>query len=93
MEDGRNQYLDAAVTDALRSISHTLTRRLEVPLGEKDSLAVAAALRSAAGAGVRLGVGEMSASLIESGHDVRVELVLDDVDAWAARYGADEPER
>ncbi len=93
MEDGRNQYLDAAVTDALRSISHTLTERLEVPLGEKDSVAVAAALRSAAGAGVRLGVGEMSASLIERGHDVRVELVLEDVDAWAERYGDDEPGR
>jgi hypothetical protein len=92
VESGRNQYLDAAVTDALRSISHTLTQRLQAQLGERDSLAVAAALRHAALAGVRLGVAEVTASLIEHGHDVRVELVLDDADAWAERYGA-EPER
>jgi hypothetical protein len=80
-------YLDAAVADALRAISHTLTQRLEVELDEKDALAVAAALRGAAAAGVRLGVAELTASLIERGHDVRVELVLDEVDPWSERYG------
>ncbi len=89
MDDERSPYLDAAVTDALRSISHTLARRLEIELGEKDSVAVAAALRGAAAAGVRLGVAEMTASLIERGHDVHVELTLDEVDAWEDRYGAE----
>jgi len=90
MENERPLYLDAAVGDALRAISHTLTERLEVDLGEKDSLAVAAALRGAASAGVRLGVAEMTASLIERGHDVHVELVLDEVDRWQERYGGGE---
>jgi len=80
-------YLDAAVTDALRAISQTLTQRLQATLDERDALAVAAALRAAAAAGVRLGVAEMSASLIERGHDVHVELVLDEVDPWIERYG------
>ena len=89
MDDDRSLYLDAAVTDALRAISHTLTQRLEVELGEQDSVAVAAALRGAAAAGVRLGVAEMTASLIERGHDVHVELMLDDVDVWQDRYGGE----
>jgi hypothetical protein len=87
MEDEPSQYLDAAVNDELRTISQTLSRRLSVELDERDSLAVAAALRAAAGAGVRLGVAEMTASLIERGHDVHVELDLDEHDAWADRYG------
>ncbi len=87
MGDEPSLYLDAAVADALRTISHTLTQRLEVELDEKDALAVAAALRGAAGAGVRLGVAEMTASLIERGHDVHVELVLDEGDPWQERYG------
>lgn len=87
MSDDPSLYLDTAVTEALRSISQTLSRRLEAELSEKDSLAVAAALRDAATAGVRLGVAEMSASLIERGHDVRVELALDEADPWAERYG------
>lgn len=89
MDPEPSLYLDAAVTDALRSISQTLTGRLETDLGESDSLAIAAALRSAAAAGVRLGVAEMTASLIERGHDVHVELVLDDRDPWRERYGDD----
>lgn len=91
MSDEPSLYLDAAVVDALRAISQTLTQRLEVELEEKDALAVAAALRAAATAGVRLGVAEMTASLIERGHDVRVELALDDVDPWRERYGDGEP--
>lgn len=89
MDDEPSIYLDAALTDALRTISHTLTRRLEAELGERDSLAVAAALRAAAASGLRLGVAEMTASLIERGHDVHVELVLDEVDRWSERYGKD----
>ena len=87
MSDEPSQYLDAAVSEALRAISQTLTRRLAANLDERDSLAVAAALRSAAAAGVRLGVAEMTASLIERGHDVHVELELDEHDPWAERYG------
>ncbi len=88
MPDDPSRYLDTAITEALRSISQTLSRRLEADLDDKDSLAVAAALRGAATAGVRLGVAEMSASLIERGHDVRVEVSLDDSDPWEERYGA-----
>jgi len=87
MHDDPPVYLDAALSDALRAISHTLTQRLQAELGERDSLAVAAALRAAAVSGVRLGVAEMTASLIERGHDVHVELVLDEADRWSERYG------
>jgi hypothetical protein len=87
MSEEPSLYLDAAVSDALRAISQTLDGRLGVSLDERDSLAVAAALRAAAAAGVRLGVAEMTASLIERGHDVHVELVLEEHDAWAERYG------
>jgi hypothetical protein len=89
MEDEPSVYLDAAVADALRTISQTLTQRLGVELAERDSVAIASALRAAAVAGVRLGVTEMTASLIERGHDVQVELVLDEIDRWDERYGED----
>jgi hypothetical protein len=87
VDDEPSLYLDAAVGDALRAISHTLTERLSATLDERDSLAVASALRAAAAAGVRLGVAEMTASLIERGHDVHVELVLDEDDPFSERYG------
>ena len=90
MEQEDPLYLDGAVTDALRAISQRLTHRLGRDLDERDSAAVASALRAAAVAGVRLGVAEMTASLIERGHDVRVELVLDEMDPWQERHGTDE---